>query len=302
MDQLNEYLVPLAVCGAALVAGFVLFKNSMAVEPLPQAAPVPKKEKKTKKKAEKKAPKAAPVVAEESASEVEEAPKPAAPAPTGKKTGAQKRKEKKEREAAAAAAASGGQAKKADAPKKAAPKKTAAPAKVAAEPKPVVAEEAWETVDVVAKSKKATKETKAAPVEEAAAPVNKKEQAKKAKDRSAKQKAASKPDDYLKNLPEEVQAQLRRFNNYDGGDSPASPAKSNNNLSDDAWAEIPSKVQPSKKSKPAPEEKKDEPIVALPVRHVQKREYTSDNTFWSSQEKAEGASKTALGALAADGW
>jgi len=205
----EQYLMPLAVCVPVCVAAFLYMKSTMTDSALPplvieKSANDVKKAKKKKKAATKAK---VEVESEEEAELVEEAEvEEAAPVAKTKKTGAQKRKEKKEREQA--------EAKTEVKAAKKASKVTVVQSSVVRVVKAAVIEDEWVTAEPVKKGKAgAQKATEPTAVEaEAKAAVSAKEKKKAAKDRAEQQRANAKKNDHLKNLPEEVLAQMAKFN------------------------------------------------------------------------------------------
>merc|ERR1712127_465852 len=206
----EQYLMPLAVCVPVCVAAFMFMKSSMTDSALPplvieKSANDVKKAKKKKKAATKA--KTTEVESEEEAELIEEAEvEEEKPAAKTKKTGAQKRKEKKEREQADAKT-------EAKAVKKA-KVVNVVQTSVVRVVKAAVIEDEWVTAEPVKKGKAvAQKVTEPTAVEaEVKAVVSAKEKKKAAKDRAEQQRANAKKNDHLKNLPEEVLAQMAKFN------------------------------------------------------------------------------------------
>merc|ERR1712226_90683 len=206
----DQYLVPLAVCVPVCVAAFFYMKNSLTPSELPpleteSAAKKPSKKKNKKKSTSEKAK----AVVEEVAAEVEEEVEPVEEAekvaPKAKKTGAQKRKEKKAKEEAE---------KKAEEKvvKKQEKKKGKAEEKVVKVVKTKVIEEEWNVVSDDKKVKGAEKKGSVPAAEEAKPTISEKQKKKAAKDRAEQQRKNAKKNDHLSNLPEEVLAQMAKFN------------------------------------------------------------------------------------------
>lgn len=208
--------MPLAVCVPVCVAAFFYMKSTMTDSALPplvieKTANDVKKSKK-KKKAAAKAQTAEIEDEEEEAVElVEEAEaEEEKPAAKTKKTGAQKRKEKKEREQAEAKTQAKAEKKAEKKPKVV----NVVQASVVRVVKAAVIDDEWVTAEPVKKGK-AVAQKAAEPTQEKAeakAEISQKQKKKAAKDRAEQQRKNAKKNDHLSNLPEEVLAQLAKFN------------------------------------------------------------------------------------------
>lgn len=297
--DLNEYMIPLAVAGTALLATFFYFKSAMNVEPLKKA---PKEEAKPKKKGGKKkvdaktkqAKKEPALVVDvvEEASEQSETDAPveaAKPATSGKKTGAQKRAIKKARmeaELENAAKPKSKAAKNPTATQKQAPKKAAPPQQ------PQVDDDQWEPVkDAPKAGQKGSKNEAAAENSTKNKSQQQKESKAAAKKRAEDQRNKARSDDYLKGLPEEVIMQMKRFNNYEGGEATASPTKSTEQA-DDAWTTTAEPKKPKIVKKQIIEAVDEIPVIPVPIVRVAKQVfYEMPSDCWGSAEAKDTKTK-----------
>ena len=168
------------------------------------------KKSKKKKKAAAKAQTAEIEDEEEEAVELVEEVEEEKPAAKTKKTGAQKRKEKKEREQVEAKTQAKAEKKAEKKPKVV----NVVQASVVRVVKAAVIEDEWVTAEPIKKGK-AVAQKAAEPTQEEAeaqAEISQKQKKKAAKDRAEQQRKNAKKNDHLSNLPEEVLAQMAKFN------------------------------------------------------------------------------------------
>lgn len=211
----EQYLMPLAVCVPVCVAAFFYMKSTMTDSALPplvieKSANDVKKSKKKKKAAAKAQTAEIEDEEEEEAVELVEEAEEEKPAAKTKKTGAQKRKEKKEREQAEAKSQAKAEKKAEKKPKVV----NVVQASVVRVVKAAVIDDEWVTAEPVKKGK-AVAQKAAEPTQEEAeaqAEISQKQKKKAAKDRAEQQRKNAKKNDHLSNLPEEVLAQMAKFN------------------------------------------------------------------------------------------
>lgn len=276
--MIQEYLIPLIACGGAAILAYIIMKQQQqSYKPL-ESSPVEIKSTKKQTKAKtKKQPNAKPKPAtvDSDPEPVEDEPVVVDEPAKKKKSGAAKKREreaKKKAEAEAAVVAAAPVAKKKN--KKAAA--AASPVKVV-----VPDENEWVSVD------NKTPEKVSTPV--VAAPKQKAKQSKKQK---ADMKQQQKNDMY-KNLPEEVLAQLEKFNKLDRaahGIPPAeqtvtTPVKSNS--AEPEWEEIAEPKKKERKEKKSDDNSTGDAIVAAKPERVARVD--PEKVFMKSETKWTGA-------------